>query len=41
MIVGLFTGRLSFAILLWLPVRVRIRFKILLITFKGNKGSSS
>ena len=41
MIVGLFTGRLSFAISLWLPVRVRIRFKILLITFKGNKGSSS
>ena len=43
---GLFTVRLSFVISLqflrswlhWLPVRARIEFKILLITFKAIKG---
>ena len=34
MIVGLFTGRLSFVISPWLPVRPRVEFEILLIIFK-------
>ena len=34
MIVGLFTGRLSFVISPWLPVRPRFEFEILLIIFK-------